>query len=471
MKTSENISGQFRFQFTEEEKKQIESKLHEEIKEDKQVYFVIDDDPTGGQTVHNVPVFTCWDIQTMQKAVQLKSRLVFIMTNSRSMTAEGTKKIHRELLKNLAKASEESGISYSIISRGDSTLRGHYPLEADLIREQIGGKVKELLIPMFPEGERYTVNDCHYLKENGCLVLCTESDYCRDKTFGYCHANLKEWIEEKTKGQYPAKAVASVSLDMIHNKDYEGIYEILRNPANEKIIVNGISYDDLKVFAIGYLKAVKNGGCFIARTAAAWPCVIGGETGAGCIGEEVFKNGKHTNGGLIIVGSHVQKTTRQLNYLMEHCKDLDGIEFNQHLVVDEKLLQQEIRRIADNAERLIAAGRTVVIFTRRERLDVEKEDGEAQLAMTNRIADSITEIVKRIKARPGFLISKGGITSSDILTKALHTKEAVIYGQIYPGIPVWKLGESSKYPGMLQVIFPGNVGQENTLMQITEKLM
>lgn len=72
--------------------------------------------------------------------------------------------------------------------------------------------------------------------------------------------------------------------------------------------------------------------------------------------------------------------------------------------------------------------------------------------------------------QPRYLIAKGGITSSDIGTKACQEKKAWVPGQIEKGIPVWKLGPKSRMPGTPYIIFPGNVGDEDTLYQVIRKL-
>ena len=71
---------------------------------------------------------------------------------------------------------------------------------------------------------------------------------------------------------------------------------------------------------------------------------------------------------------------------------------------------------------------------------------------------------------PAFVIAKGGITSSDVGTKALAVKRANVLGQIRPGIPVWQTGEESKFPQTPYVIFPGNVGENTTLREAVEVL-
>ena len=64
----------------------------------------------------------------------------------------------------------------------------------------------------------------------------------------------------------------------------------------------------------------------------------------------------------------------------------------------------------------------------------------------------------------------GGITSSDVGTKALGVKRALVMGQIRPGIPVWKTGPESRFPDTPYVIFPGNVGEDSTLRECVEVL-
>ena len=76
----------------------------------------------------------------------------------------------------------------------------------------------------------------------------------------------------------------------------------------------------------------------------------------------------------------------------------------------------------------------------------------------------------QLHVKPAYIIAKGGITSSDVGTKALKVKKALVMGQIQKGIPVWLTGEESKFPGMPYIIFPGNVGDKDTLRLIVEEL-
>ncbi|MGX8700373.1 nucleotide-binding domain containing protein [Caproiciproducens sp.] len=166
-----------------------------------------------------------------------------------------------------------------------------------------------------------------------------------------------------------------------------------------------------------------------------------------------------------------KKTTDQLEYLKNGNLPVEFIQYDQHRVLEKNGLQEETRKVAAEAERLVRAGRIVAIHTRRDRLDLDTDDSEKQLEVSTKISDAIVRVIAGLDVRPRFLIAKGGITSSDIATKALHIWRAKIMGQIEPGIPVWLAGPESKFPGMAYIIFPGNVGNEKSLFRIVSKLM
>src|SRR5690625_4017047 len=134
------------------------------LKKLKYKIIVLDDDPTGTQTVHSVPVYTQFDEHTINEAFLDESQTVYFLTNSRSMTEDETSKLHLYLGATIKKISEIQQKNYIIISRGDSTLRGHYPLEINCLYEANPIYDGEIIIPAFFEGDRYTYRDIHYLK-------------------------------------------------------------------------------------------------------------------------------------------------------------------------------------------------------------------------------------------------------------------------------------------------------------------
>jgi len=437
--------------------------------------IVLDDDPTGVQTVHDISVFTDWSVESIEKGFKEKQPMFFILTNSRGFTAEETEKAHKEIATNILSVSSKLNREFIIISRGDSTLRGHYPLETSVLKETIEMDSEmmvdgEVILPFFKEGGRLTVNNIHYVQYGQELVPAGETEFAKDRTFGYSKSDLGEWIEEKSNGEYKAKNTLYISIEQLRSLNIEKIAEQLVQVNHfNKVVVNAVDEVDVKIFTIALVKAINQGKNFLFRSAAALPKVIGGVTDKALLTREELVGQETGNGGLIIIGSHVKKTTEQLEELKK-LNEIEFIEFNSHLVLHPDQFQKECERVIEMTESLIISGRTVAVYTSRERLDLGENKKEEELKLSVAISDAVTSIVTRLKVRPNFLIAKGGITSSDVGTKGLKVKRATVAGQIRPGIPVWKLGNESKYPDMSYVIFPGNVGTKSDLKEVTQTL-
>lgn len=437
---------------------------------------VLDDDPTGVQTVHDVSVYTDWEEESIRNGFEEKEAMFFILTNSRSFSVEETTKVHQDIAARVAKVARELGQDFMIISRGDSTLRGHYPLETQLLADGLTkneGVVidEEIICPFFPEGGRYTMDNIHYVKEQDNLVPAGMTEFARDKTFGYKCSDLTEYVEEKTEGKYHKEDCITISLDELNVLDVQGIKEKLMSAQNmAKIIVNAVSYADLKVFCAALVLAMKEGKHYMARTAAAFTKVMGRISDQPLLGREQLE-GDTKNGGIVLIGSHVKKTTDQLNCLKELDGQADFMEFQVNTVFEENGLEKEVERTVKAAEEKILSGRTVVIYTSRQLLAPENMTPEEKLHISVKISNAVTSIIGKLSVKPKFIIAKGGITSSDVGTKALRVKKARVMGQVKKGIPVWMTGEESKFPGMPYIIFPGNVGEVSTLKEIVEELI
>ena len=435
---------------------------------------VLDDDPTGVQTVHDISVVTDWEKETLVDAFKEDCNMFFILTNSRSFTKEETINVHEEIAKNIMYAAKETNKEFVVMSRGDSTLRGHYPTEPETLKNTLESSSSlnidgEIVYPFFKEGGRLTIDNIHYVLDKDDLVPASETDFAKDRTFGYENSNISMWIEEKTNGQYKCEDVTEISLSELRNLDIDSIFNKLIKVENfNKIVVNAVDYIDTKIFTIALIKAMNEGKNFMFRTAAALTKVLGGVSDKDLLKKEELVDADNTNGGIVIIGSHVKKTTQQF----EELRKLDCvkfIEFNQHLVLDEEKFKNEVDRVVSESEQSILSGKTAVVYTRRDRLDIDgsKED---ELRLTIKIADGVKDIVANLQVRPKFIVAKGGITSSDIGTKALKVKKALVAGQIQPGIPVWKIGDDSKFPQVPYIIFPGNVGADDTLRKVVEML-
>jgi uncharacterized protein YgbK (DUF1537 family) len=437
--------------------------------------IVLDDDPTGVQTVHGVSVYTDWEEETIEMGFLEDRQMFFILTNSRAFTAKETEQVHRDIAERTEIISKKLGVPYLIISRGDSTLRGHYPLETEVLRRTMEAESNEsidgeVILPFFKEGGRLTSGNTHFVQQEGVLIPAGETEFAKDRTFGYKSSHLGEWVEEKTKGMYPKEGVTYISLETIRRMDIDRIVEQLLEVKDfGKVVVNAIEESDVRIFATALILAIEKGKRFIFRTAAAFTKVIGDISSRPLLTREELISEKRENGGLVIVGSHVKKTTDQLNTLQE-LSSLHFIEFDAHLVLDKAAFHKEIERVRHEAETKVKEGISTVIYTKRKRLDLGDGMEEQELQLSVEISNAVTSIVRDFSVRPNYLIAKGGITSSDVGTKGLCVKRATVAGQIAPGIPVWQTGEESTFPYIPYVIFPGNVGAVTTLRDVVSTL-
>lgn len=459
----------------EVDREQTTAALQKELAQSNHKIVVLDDDPTGIQTVHGVSVFTDWDKSSIQAGFREEQPMFFILTNSRGFTEEETKQCHQEIAEHVQAVSKEEGIPYVLISRGDSTLRGHYPLETETLKQTIEAHSEmkfdgEIIIPFFKEGGRFTINNVHYVQNGESLVPAGETEFAHDRTFGFDASHLGEWIEEKTAGQFTKENTIYISLDDLRAQRVDAIKAQLLQASNfQKVVVNAVGYEDVEVFSTALIKTVKEGKQFICRSAAALTKILGGISDKALLKRDDLVTPGNENGGIIAVGSHVQKTTEQLTHLLDSGL-VKGIEFDVHLVQDEEKFRKETDRVRLACEEAIQQGQSVVYYTRRERLDLGDNMREEELKQSIKISDAVTSIIHDLKVEPSYIIAKGGITSSSIGTVGLSVKRAEVAGQIKPGIPVWKTGDESKFPGKAYVIFPGNVGQPETLKEAVEVL-
>jgi uncharacterized protein YgbK (DUF1537 family) len=453
----------------------IDRELAKELEQFDRKIIVLDDDPTGTQTVHGISVFTDWTDRSLRDGFAEKNSMFYILTNSRGMLTLQTEEIHKEIISNIEKISRETGKSYCLISRSDSTLRGHYPRETEVLRNAIeknGRNVDgEILAPFFLAGGRLTLENVHYVREGDKLIPAGQTEFARDKSFGYSSSHMGEWCEEKTKGIFKAEDVTFITLEEIRSRNYESILRKLMNVQGfNKVVVNAVVDDDMKVFVTALLQAIRAGKEYLFRTAAGFPQVIGGVVDRALLRKEELVTSENKNGGIVLVGSHTHKTTMQMNVLLNSNVEMIPIEFDVSRVFATGGLEAEADRVLKQAETQIRSGYNVVIYTSRKRLVLDTKDKDIQLEVSVRISNTVTSIIGRLEVQPKFIIAKGGITSSDVGTKALKVKKALVLGQILPGIPVWRTGSESKFPHMAYVIFPGNVGDENALRDVVTRL-
>lgn len=471
-----SLSAEILKDFPEKEQPEIRMLLEEAIRKNPAKIIVLDDDPTGIQTVHGLTVYTDWSKENIRAGFTGEQKAFYILTNSRGFTEAETEKAHREIGERVRKISRELKIPYLIISRGDSTLRGHYPLEPQVLKQEMekgGISVDgEILCPFFLEGGRYTLNQIHYVRMGERLIPAGETEFARDQTFGYHASDLREYLAEKTGGAVKKEDILCIGENELRSGAVDRITgKLIQAEKFRRIVADAVSYSDLEVLCLAVYRALEAGKHFIFRTAASFVRIMAGIRSRPLLSREELIEKETGHGGIIVVGSHTAKTTEQ----MEHLKELPGLRFvelNSDLVLQgERRLREEAERVRKIDRELIDQGITVVNYTKRKVLSVEGDTPEQALKRSVLISDAVQSLVGELETEPAFVIAKGGITSSDVGTKALKVKRALVLGQIRPGIPVWKTGEESRFPHIPYIIFPGNVGTPEDLKRAVQVLL
>jgi uncharacterized protein YgbK (DUF1537 family) len=424
---------------------------------------VLDDDPTGNQTVHDVAVFTRWSVPALIQLLEEPDPVAYVLTNSRSLSPADAESLTRDIARNLMRAREKTGREFVVVSRSDSTLRGHYPAEVQTLIDALGSKVDgTLIIPFFQEGGRLTANDIHYVTEGDRLIPAAETEYADDATFGYAHSNLRAWVAEKHRGELSPSDVAHVPLRLIREGGPHAVADVLRTLSGRQVcVVNAVSYRDLEVFVAGLLSAEAEGKRFVYRTAASFVRVRGGIAPRPLL--------KHADldvnpaGGLVVVGSHVRKTTQQLEALRT-LSHLAWVELDVRALLRPSQRKGVISEAADGVSRAIETGRDAVLYTSRE--PIVEHPTLTPLQIGERISDALVRVVSGLGATPGWVVAKGGITASVIATRALGIERADVLGQAIPGVPVWQTGKESRWPDLPYVVFPGNVGDVDAVRRM-----
>ncbi|MEP0918278.1 four-carbon acid sugar kinase family protein [Leptolyngbya sp. DQ-M1] len=429
--------------------------------------IVLDDDPTGSQTVHSCLLLMQWDVETLRVGLRDQAPIFFVLTNTRSLTPEAAKSVTQEVCRNLKQAiALESIQDFLVVSRSDSTLRGHYPIETDAIAEELGSFDAHFLVPAFFEGGRTTRDSVHYLKVNGVDTPVHDTEFAKDSVFGYKYSYLPDYVGEKTQGRIHADQVERFLLADIR----AGIQPRLKNLHNNQCcVVDAETQADMDKFASDVLTVASEGKRFLFRSAASLLTSLA-NLGAQLIAQaEMARYVRGGKPGAVIVGSHVKKTTEQLQKLLE-APGAVGVEIEvaQLTGSDEahdRLLSDAVEKISE----IHNAGKTPVVFTSRKELTFD--DAQTRLDFGESVSTLLMDILQQLPADIGFLISKGGITSNDTLSKGLALRTARLLGQVLAGVSMVRTAEDHpQFPNLPVVLFPGNVGDETALATVYQRL-
>jgi uncharacterized protein YgbK (DUF1537 family) len=315
-----------------------------------------------------------------------------------------------------------------------------------------------LLKPYLGDAGRLTIGDVHYVVRDGAAVPVAETEFARDPAFAYAESDLRRWAAARPGVE--GRPIASISLDLIRQGGPEAVATALRSlPPRAICVVNAADDRDAEVVAAAGIDAGRTRP-IIARTAAGYVRARAGQARRADLAAAEL--GVPAGPGLVVVGSHVPMTTRQLDRLL--ADPPIAVELIE-MPAAAAATARGARRIRNDATARVtaalAAGVTPVIATSRDLLGGGPGDPTG-LALAGRVSRMLVGVVADLPRRPAWVLAKGGITSSDVATRGLAAASATVMGQLLPGVPVWRARPPGRRPIVL-VVFPGNVGGEDAL--------
>lgn len=435
---------------------------------------VLDDDPTGIQTVHGCLLVTDWQPASLEAAFRHPAPFFYVLTNTRAMTRGDAAAVTRAAVEAVLDANRAFGYKLILLSRSDSTLRGHFPLEPEVMRQVLAERgipvfPLDFFIPAFLEAGRLTLGGVHYMQDGDRLIPVAETEFARDNVFAYHHSDLRGYIAEKL-GHADFRCVSL-------GADFQRLPEGERNALGAVLAAGKLpcyvtldtrGYDDLQRFSLALLHWIADfDGATVIRSSSSLPKALSGIPDQPVLDREALLGADPSAAPpLFVVGSHVRKTTLQLERLLAQA-GTEGIGLDVQRILDDAAgtyRKTALERIAAAA----AAARTPVVYTSRR--EIRLPDADARQALGRNVSSFLVELVRALPYRPCCLVAKGGITSHDILTQGLGVRTATVLGQILPGVPCIRSGADARIPDLPYVIFPGNVGDENALSDVFGKL-
>ena len=437
---------------------------------------MLDDDPTGSQTVHGVSVVFDLDPRQYARALADPGSTGFVLTNSRSLPEADAETLTGRVGRDLAELEQRLGGPISIVSRSDSTLRGHLVAEVRALhraRRQVTGRGYDgvLFVPAYLEAGRVTAGDTHWALVHGQRVPVGRTEFAADPVFGYTASDLRDYLVEKTAGRVRRDEVHSLSLDDIRSGGPARVTQLLAGVDSGRfVVVNATEYADLEIVVLGVLEAQAAGQTFLHRSGPSFVRALAGiAPHPPLTSEQIWPCGRPDGHGLVVVGSHVGLTNRQIAALR-----IEG-QFAEVLVEVPALIDpsRRERHIAEVTDRVISelAAADVLLVTSRH---VESgSDGGDALQISRTVSAAVARIVAgTLEAGPDWIVAKGGITSHDVAVAGLGIRRAVVVGQFLPGLVSLLRPVESRAAavGVPFVVFAGNVGDEHTLADVVRRV-
>jgi len=445
--------------------------------------IVLDDDPTGSQTVHSAPLLLRWDPDSLRRGLRHPSPLLFVLANTRALEPEAARERVRQICRGLRLVlAELEAVGYLdrwlVVSRGDSTLRGHFPLEVDVIAEELGPFDATLLVPAFLPGGRTTRGGVHTL--HGEPVHTTP--FARDRLFGFNSSFLPEWVAEKTRG-----AISAASVERLDYTELDGPAAALQvrlatvgKQGGDPCIVAVDAERPEQLAALGVAiwevtdPSSKQPRRLLFQSAASLlnglvPLPPQPLDGAGLAALRRCGTSAQRLPILVMVGSHVPLADQQLAQLLQE-PACEGVEIPVAKLaraldspVAPELIPSLERSWLEQLQEALDRGRTPVLFSSRGELVCASAEERRRFGLE--LAALMARLAAALAPQLGLIISKGGITTHTLLADGLGLDWVEQQGQLLPGLSVVLTPADAAVPGLQVITFPGNLGDASTLRE------
>lgn len=421
--------------------------------------IVLDDDPTGTQGITDVPAVIDPALDTLRWARD-HADIAYVLTNTRALTpVAAAEKVRQVVQAVTSTVGQESMDQVRFISRGDSTLRGHFPLEISILLETSPVSYSGcVLVPAFPAAQRVTLDGVHYVAVDGVLAPVGTSEFARDATFGYPESILTEWARHRIPLEWDVVRIPSSAFD----GGFTAVQAMLTDVQQFTVFCPDIrNEEDLRILAEAQSATESSGVHLLVQSAPSYPPVLAGLSSGQPLDTPTFTDGP----GLIVVGSHTSVTSQQLLPLTAA-----GIPY---VEIDARRIAAghgatEVQRCVTTAAASLRTQTTILATSR----DIHLGNSPAEsLEVAGAIAQVITEITRELihQTNPSFIISKGGITSHNMLSASLAWRAGTVVGPLVDAtLPVWRNWKDLSTP--LCVIAPGNVGAPNLLTRALQRI-
>ncbi len=328
------------------------------------ITVVLDDDPTGTQSITDVSVVLDWSDPDVWNAVEPGDRGVHVLTNSRAHVGDEAGVI----VADAAAAARQRFPEARQILRGDSTLRAHLWEEYEALRSVIAPdhpNVPLLLVPAFPAAGRVTIGATHLLERDGRRVPLDQTEYARDGALAYTSADLRVWADERSGGRLAAADGVAVPLEQLrtpsgHAAVAAAIVSAAAGGRPAVVVPDAETDADLDTIARGLEAAEAAGARVIVRSAPAFAAVLTGSQATTMVPAPSGDGGV-----LVVCGSFVAGTTAQLEQLAR-VHPQAGVAAHVAALAGESW-EDEAERLAAAAAALIERDGLAVVATERRR--------------------------------------------------------------------------------------------------------